>query len=75
MPLNKIVIIDNSIYSFSNQLSKGILITSLYNDKNNTQLIDVLSYLLNYICKCNDVRIVNEEVFQLQTFYHSIKMN
>ena len=75
MPLNKIVIIDNSLYSFSNQLSNGILITSFYNDRNDTQLKDVLSYLLNFICKCNDVRIVNEEVFQLQTFYHSIKMN
>ena len=75
LPLNKIVIIDNSLYSFSSQLSNGILITSFYNDKNDTQLKDVLSYLLNYICKYNDVRLVNEEVFQLQKFYHSIQMN
>ena len=75
LPLNKIVIIDNSLYSFSNQLSNGILITSFYNDRNDTQLKDVLSYLLNFICKCNDVRLVNEEVFQLQKFYHSIQMN
>ena len=71
IPLNKIVIIDNSLYSFSNQLSNGILITSFYQNKNDTQLKDVLSYLINIICKSEDVRLDNEEVFQLQTFYHS----
>ena len=71
LPLNKIVIIDNSLYSFSNQLSNGILITSFYQNKNDTQLKDVLSYLINIICKSEDVRLDNEEVFQLQTFYHS----
>jgi Dullard-like phosphatase family protein len=64
--LKDILLIDNSIYSFSAQLTNGILINSFYNDKNDIELFNVLGYLLNFLLKVDDVRIINEEFFNFQ---------
>ena len=61
--LENIVIVDNSIYSFLNQLSNGILINSFYNDKTDRELYSVFNYLQQYLSKCSDIRIVNEKIF------------
>jgi Dullard-like phosphatase family protein len=66
IPLNKIILVDNNMYSFTPQLNNGILINSFFNDKNDNELSNVLSYLINYIIPCNDVRKVNEEFFGFQ---------
>ena len=65
--LEKMIIIDNSFYSFLNQINNGILITSFYNDKNDNELLNLKKYL-QYICdsNVNDLRIVNEKVFNFQ---------
>ena len=47
--LDKIVLLDNNIYSFSNQLSNGILINSFFNDENDDELSNVRKYLIDYI--------------------------
>ena len=64
--LKDIILIDNSMYSFAAQLSNGILINSFYNDKNDTELYNVMSYLLNYILPEEDIRKVNEQFFNFQ---------
>ena len=61
--LERIVIVDNSIYSFANQLSNGILINSFFNDKEDIELLNVMSYLLTFIVNAKDVREVNETFF------------
>ena len=61
--LKKIILIDNSMYSFAAQINNGILINSFFNDKNDTELNNALEYLINYILPADDVREVNEEFF------------
>lgn len=61
--MERIVIVDNSIYSFANQLSNGILINSFFNDKEDIELLNVMNYLLTFILNAKDVREVNETVF------------
>ena len=65
--LDKIVILDNNIYSFSNQLSNGILINSFFNDENDDELSNVRKYLIDYIFPCDDVRKINEKFFGFET--------
>ena len=61
--LKKIVLVDNNIYSFSAELSNGILINSFYGDKNDIELFNVLEYLIEFILPADDVREVNEKFF------------
>ena len=65
--LDKIVLLDNNIYSFSNQLSNGILINSFFNDENDDELSNVRKYLIEYIFPCDDVRKINEQFFGFDT--------
>lgn len=71
--LQNIVILDNSLYSFSNQLSNGILIDSFYNEENDNELNNILQYLIDYIGKCNDVAFVNDQVFKFQEIFDNMK--
>lgn len=73
--LEDIVLLDNSIFSFANHLSNGILINSYYNDKNDSELSNVFSYLEAYIEKSKDVRIVNEGIFNFQAICDEFKKN
>jgi Dullard-like phosphatase family protein len=58
-----LIILDNSLYSFSNQLSNGILINSFYNDKDDRELFNVYNYLEQYLQNAPDSRAVNEQIF------------
>ena len=71
--MKNIILIDNSIYSFAAQLSNGILINSFYNDKNDTELYNVMSYLMNYILPEEDIRKVNEQFFNFQQIKNDLK--
>lgn len=61
--LKKIILVDNNMYSFSTQLSNGILINSFYGDKDDDELMNVLGYLIQFIFSSDDVRVTNENVF------------
>ena len=61
--LKKIILVDNNMYSFAPQLNNGVLINSFIYDKDDNELSNVLSYLLNYILPAEDVRKVNEQFF------------
>ena len=61
--LEDVVIVDNSLYSFANQLSNGCLISSFYNDREDRELFTLFNYLKKYVCQSDDVRSVNEKIF------------
>lgn len=63
--MENMVILDNSLYSFCNQLSNGILIYSYY-DGEDSELVNIQNYLLDYISLTDDVRFVNEQVFNFE---------
>ena len=67
-----IILVDNSFYSFCNQPGNGVLINTFYNDPDDTELINVLNYLQNYLLSATDVRKVNEKIFN---FENLIKLN
>lgn len=62
-----IIMVDNSMYSFTNQISNGVLINSFYNDKEDKELFNLLNYLLNYLQNMPDVRSVNDKVFNFNS--------
>jgi Dullard-like phosphatase family protein len=64
--LKDMIIIDNSLFSFSNQLDNGILVTSFFYDLNDNFLLNLISYLQYYILNAYDVRIINKENFKFQ---------
>ena len=65
--LDRIVLLDNNIYSFSAQLSNGILINSFFCDKSDDELSNVRKYLIEYILPSDDIRKVNEQFFGFET--------
>jgi Dullard-like phosphatase family protein len=65
--LENVVLLDNNLYSFCNQLSNGILIYSFYDDHKDQELLSIQSYLTEYLAKCNDVKYVNDQVFNFQS--------
>ena len=73
--LKDILLIDNSMYSFAAQITNGILINSFYNDKNDIELFNVLGYLLNFIIKANDVRMINEQFFNFGQILNDLSAN
>ena len=70
--IEEMIIVDNSLYAFSNQLSNGILINSFYDDRTDVELSNLLSYLQQYILNSPDVRQVNENVFSFKTILEDI---
>ena len=73
--LKDILLIDNSMYSFAAQLTNGILINSFYNDKNDIEIYNVLGYLLNFLLKVDDVRMINEQFFNFQKIANELGEN
>ena len=71
--MKDLILVDNSLYSFANQLSNGILISSFYDDPADNELENTLSYLVDYLSKCEDIRFVNDQVFNFQSIYEEIK--
>ena len=73
--LKNIILIDNSIFSFSNQLSNGILITSFYHDKEDDFLLSLKDYLEYLIEDCDDVRTINKEQFKFEIYQNDLINN
>ncbi len=62
--LKNIILVDNSLYSFYNNLQNGVLVNSFFYDGNDNQLIFAQNYILNALLLCDDVRIVNEDTYK-----------
>ena len=72
--MEDIIIIDNSLFSFANQLNNGILITSFFDDKSDTFLNIVKDYL-EYIKNEKDIREINKESFRFEEIKEDIIRN
>ncbi len=68
IPIEKILIIDNSILSFCSHLENGVLIMPFFQDKADSEL-RVLANYLNDLIQIQDIRIANKNVFKLDSFY------
>ena len=62
--MKDIVIVDNSVYSFSFQIENGIPIIPFYEDKEDEELLHLI-YYLNCLHQVDDVREQNREAFEL----------
>jgi CTD small phosphatase-like protein 2 len=72
--MEDIIILDNSLFSFANQLNNGILITSFFYDKTDIFLRDVTNYL-DYIKNEKDIRDINKQSFRFEDIKEDIIMN
>ena len=72
--MEDIIILDNSLFSFANQLNNGILITSFFDDKDDTFLSNVQAYL-EYIKNEKDIRQINKESFKFEEIKEDISRN
>ena len=72
--IKDIILLDNSIYSFTSQLNNGILVNSFFNDKNDIELFNVYEYLINYLLKADDVRTINEQFFNFEKLLNDLSL-
>jgi len=72
--LENMLIIDNSLYSFSSQLSNGILISSFYNNENDRELYSLMKYLNNVYLNGNLIE-TNKSVFDFENIKRQILLN
>ena len=66
------MIVDNAAYSFAYQMDNGIPIISWYDDKNDIELQNLISYLRTLV-KQEDIRELNRKTFKLKTFYEDYR--
>lgn len=74
IPLEKIIIIDNSVLSFCNQLDNGIPILPFYQNKEDVELKDLVEYL-RHTALVNDVRVQNRTIIGLGRYYNEEEIN
>ena len=67
--LKNVILLDNSLYSFMNQLSNGVLINSFYTDDNDKHLLAARNYLVKHLYNVEDVRIENEKWFNFNKLF------
>ena len=65
---SNVILMDNSLYSFMNQPSNGMLVNSFYTNHNDNQLINAKSFLIDHIYPCEDVRK------ECEKWYHFTKL-
>ncbi len=73
--IENVIIVDNSLYSFMNQISNGILINSFYGDKSDMELLNVMNYLIGFLSTAEDVRKINEHFFNFKSIMQEIEKN
>ena len=71
--IKKVILLDNSMYSFMNHISNGILINSFFGDKKDNELMNVLKYLEERVLNAEDVRHVNAKFFYFQEIMDEIE--
>ena len=68
-PMN-VILMDNSLYSFMNQPSNGMLVNSFYTNHKDNQLISARNFLLKHILPCNDVRKECEKWYHFTDLFY-----
>ena len=72
--LKNVLLLDNSIHSFTNQINNGILINSFFDDPFDYELINVFQFLMTYCYNQDDVRIINKNFFGFEDFLFKIQL-
>ena len=72
--MEDIIILDNSLFSFASQLNNGILITSFFDEKDDTFLDNVKNYLA-CIKNEKDIREINKACFRFEEIREEIIRN
>ena len=72
--MEDIIILDNSLFSFANQLNNGILITSFFDDKDDTFLDNAKNYL-EFMKNEKDIREINKESFRFEEIKEELIRN
>ena len=67
--IKDLVIVDNAAYSFAFQVLNGIPIISWYDDPEDRELFKLIEYL-RVLGRMDDIRVVNQFTFRLDTFYN-----
>ena len=65
-----VILMDNSLYSFMNQPSNGMLVNSFYTNHKDTQLISAKNFLVNHILPCDDVRKECEKWYHFTNLFY-----
>jgi len=72
--LSDLVFVDNSSYSFVNQLENGVPIIPFYDNKSDTELLHLAEYL-KMVIKGRDVRQLNGNYFRWNLVFDSSSLN
>ena len=67
---SNVILMDNSLYSFMNQPSNGMLVNSFYTNPNDIQLINAKSFLVEHIFPCDDVRKECEKWYHFSKLFY-----
>ena len=67
---SNVILMDNSLYSFMNQPSNGMLVNSFYTNNNDIQLINAKSFLIDHIYPCEDVRKECEKWYHFSKLFY-----
>ena len=65
-----VILMDNSLYSFMNQPSNGMLVNSFYTNYKDTQLISAKNFLINHIFPCDDIRKECEKWYHFTDLFY-----
>ena len=72
-PIKDCIIVDNSMFSFSYDLSNGILVSSFYQDKEDQDLLSLIEFIEKKLIKTQDVRQELENTFEFTKIKNSLK--
>lgn len=64
------IIIDNYVYSFAFHLENGIPVVPYFGEKNDSEMIKVMKYIVSIHNK-DDLRVPNNKIFQLKKILNS----
>ena len=68
-PMN-VILMDNSLYSFMNQPSNGMLVNSFFTNHRDNQLISAKNFLINHIYPCDDIRKECEKWYHFTNVFY-----
>jgi Dullard-like phosphatase family protein len=67
---SNVILMDNSLYSFMNQPSNGMLVNSFYTNHKDNQLVNAKSFLIEHIYPCDDVRKECEKWYNFTKLFY-----
>ena len=65
--LKDLILVDNCLFSFTRNLTNGILISSYYNDIDDVELLNLIGFLENNIVDSFDTRKIIEGIFKFNS--------